>query len=57
MSQEPTGEPARGLAGIEAKFHAWESLQDSRGAKWKARQVFTGGKHICGRVADVRTKP
>ena len=47
VSQEPAGEPIRGLAGMEAKSRAWESIQDSRAAKWNAQKTFTGGKHIC----------
>ena len=47
VSQEPAGEPIRGLAGMEAKSRAWESIQDSRAAKWKAQKVFTGGNRIC----------
>ena len=44
-SQEATGEPVHGHAGIEAKLKAWDQVQ--MGMKSTARNVWTGKNTIC----------
>jgi ketosteroid isomerase-like protein len=44
-SAEPTGEPARGHAELEAKNARWAQLQIR--SKWTARNVWTGKRTVC----------
>ena len=45
VSIEAVGNVDRGHAGIEAKAKRWEAMQ--KGAKWTARNIFTGQNVIC----------
>lgn len=45
LSEEATGEVARGIAGLEDKLKRWEQMQS--GTRWKARNVWTRGNTIC----------
>lgn len=45
VSEEATGDVARGLAGLEDKLKRWEQMQS--GTKWKARNVWCRGNTIC----------
>jgi ketosteroid isomerase-like protein len=45
ISEEATGDVARGIAGLEEKLKRWEQMQ--AGTKWTARNVWTGPKTIC----------
>jgi hypothetical protein len=45
VSEEATGDVARGLAGLEDKLRRWEQMQS--GTRWKARNVWSRGNTIC----------
>ncbi len=45
VSREAAGDPASGIAGIEAKMQEWNKFQES--STWKARNVFVKGNTIC----------
>jgi len=45
ISEEATGDVARGIAGLEDKLARWEQMQ--AGTKWKARNVWCKGNTIC----------
>ena len=45
VSREAAGDPASGIAGIEAKMQQWNNFQES--STWKARNVFVKGNTIC----------
>lgn len=45
VSEEATGDVARGIAGLEEKLKRWEGMQS--GTRWKARNVWCRGNTIC----------
>jgi ketosteroid isomerase-like protein len=45
VSEEATGPPVQGHAGIEQKMKQWESMQ--QGTKWRPRNVFAGRNTVC----------
>jgi ketosteroid isomerase-like protein len=45
VSEEATGDVARGLAGLEDKLRRWEQMQT--GTKWTPRNVWSRGNTIC----------
>jgi len=45
VSEEATGDVARGIAGLEEKLARWEQMQ--AGTKWKPRNVWCKGNTIC----------
>ena len=45
ISEEATGDVARGIAGLEDKLKRWEQMQ--AGTRWKARNVWTRPNTIC----------
>jgi ketosteroid isomerase-like protein len=45
VSEEATGDVARGIAGLEEKLARWEQMQ--AGTRWEARNVWCKGNTIC----------